>query len=45
MMQLQRKVKIEKFLGGKNKHQKSGEMKNEPIIVTNYPTEEKSNKE
>lgn len=40
MMQLQRKVKIEKFLGAKNKHQKRGCMPDEPIIVTNNPIEE-----
>ena len=38
MMQLQRKVKIEKFLGGKNAHQSKREIPDEPIIVTNYPT-------
>ncbi len=37
MMQLQRKVKVEKFFGGKNIHQHPGDMPNEPIIVTNYP--------
>ena len=40
MMQLQRKVKIEKFLGGKNTHQSKREIPDEPIIVTNYPTGE-----
>ena len=40
MMQLQRKVKVEKFFGGKNVHQHPGVMPNEPIIVTNYPIEE-----
>ena len=45
MMQLQRKVKVEKFLGGRNRHQKPGEAVAEPIIVTNYPTEEKNSKE
>ncbi len=40
MMQLQRKVKAEKFLGGKNRHQKRGEMPAEPIIVTNHPVKE-----
>ena len=40
MMQLQRKVKIEKFLGGKNAHQNRREIPDEPIIVTNYPTRE-----
>ena len=37
MMQLQRKVKIEKFFGGKNHRAKKGEMNNDPIIVTNAP--------
>ena len=37
MMQLQRKVKIEKFFGGKNHRAKKGEMNNDPIIVTNEP--------
>ena len=37
MMQLQRKVKVEKFLGGKNRHHKPGEMHDGPIIVTNHP--------
>lgn len=37
MMQLQRKVKVEKFLGDKNRHQKPGEMHDGPIIVTNHP--------
>ena len=40
MMQLQRKVKVEKFFGGNNVHQHPGDMPNEPIIVTNYPIEE-----
>lgn len=37
MMQLQRKVKIEKFFGGVNHKMKKSEMKDEPIIVTNSP--------
>ena len=41
MMQLQRKVKVEKFLGGKNRHMKKGELPDEPIIVTNYPVGDK----
>ena len=45
MMQLQRKIKVEKFLGGRNIHQKRGYMPEEPIIVTNYPTVEKNGKE
>ena len=39
MMQLQRKVKIEKFFGDKNKHQDPREVRREPIIVTNAPVE------
>jgi NADH-quinone oxidoreductase subunit B len=45
MMQLQRKIKVEKFLGGRNIHQKRGYMPEEPIIVTNYPTVEKNGKD
>lgn len=37
MMQLQRKVKVEKFFGGKNVHQDRKHLPSEPIIVTNYP--------
>lgn len=37
MMQLQRKVKIEKFFGDKNRHQNPREVRREPIIVTNAP--------
>lgn len=43
MMQLQRKVKIEKFLGGKNHHDNPGEIPNDPIIVTNAPLTETEN--
>ena len=43
MMQLQRKVKVEKFLGGTNRHMKKGELPDEPIIVTNYPVGDKEN--
>lgn len=39
MMQLQRKVKIEKFFGDKNRHQNPREVRHEPIIVTNNPIE------
>lgn len=39
MMQLQRKVKIEKFFGDKNRHQDPREVRREPIIVTNAPVE------
>lgn len=35
MMQLQRKVKAEKFLGGKNIHRKRSDAPKDPIIVTN----------
>ena len=38
MMQLQRKVKVEKFFGGKNIQQDPREVRPEPIIVTNAPT-------
>lgn len=37
MMQLQRKVKIEKFFGGKNQKRSKNVIPNEPIIVTNAP--------
>ena len=37
MMQLQRKVKVEKFFGDKNRHQDPREVRREPIIVTNAP--------
>lgn len=40
MMQLQRKVKVEKFFGGVNHKQKRSEMKDSPIIVTNNPIAE-----
>ena len=40
MMQLQRKVKVEKFLGGVNHQQKKGDItNNDPIIITNFPQE------
>ena len=40
MMQLQRKVKVEKYFGGVNRQQKPGEATSEgPIIVTNVPQE------
>lgn len=46
MMQLQRKVKVEKFFGDKNRHQNPREVRREPIIVTNAPIDgcEKTNK-
>ena len=37
MMQLQRKVMVEKFFGGKNRHQERKHLPSEPIIVTNHP--------
>ena len=37
LMQLQRKVKVEKFFGDKNRHQNPREVRREPIIVTNAP--------
>ena len=37
MMQWQRKVKVEKFFGDKNRHQNPREVRREPIIVTNAP--------
>lgn len=43
MMQLQRKVKVEKFFGGKNRKHSRNEMPDEPIIVTNVPTSENEN--
>ena len=39
MMQLQRKVKIEKFFGGVNRKQKKEEQPDTPIIITNVPQE------
>ncbi len=45
MMQLQRKVKVEKFFGGKNRKYSSNEMPKEPIIVTNAPIPTTDNKE
>ena len=44
MMQLQRKVKVEKFFGGKNRKQSRRDMTDDPIIVTNVPTSETDNK-
>ena len=45
MMQLQRKVKVEKFFGGVNRKQKKEEQSDTPIIVTNVPQETTDNKE
>lgn len=39
MMQLQRKVKVEKFFGSKNIQQDPREVRREPITVTNAPVE------
>lgn len=46
MMQLQRKVKVEKFFGDKNKQQDPRDVRREPITVTNAPVEgcEKTNR-
>ncbi len=46
MMQLQRKVKAEKFFGGKNIQQNPRDAVREPLIITNAPAEgcEKSEK-
>lgn len=44
MMQLQRKVKVEKFFGGKNRKLSRRDMTDGPIIVTNVPTSETDNK-
>ncbi len=45
MMQLQRKVKVEKFFGGVNRKQKKEEQPDTPIIVTNIPQETTDKKE
>lgn len=45
MMQLQRKVKVENFFGGKNRKYSRDEMAKEPIIVTNAPISTTDNKE
>ncbi len=39
MMQLQRKVKVEKFFGGKNIQQNPRDARRDPVSVTNAPTE------
>lgn len=39
MMQLQRKVKIEKFFGGKNIQQNPRDIVREPLIITNAPVQ------
>ncbi len=43
MMQLQRKVKVENFFGGKNQKYSPNEMPNDPIIITNTPLDEEKN--
>ena len=45
MMQLQRKVKVEKFFGGVNRKQNKEEQSDTPIIVTNVPQETTDKKE
>lgn len=40
MMQLQRKVKVEKFFGNKNIHQDPHDVRREPLTVTNAPIDE-----
>ena len=45
MMQLQRKVKVEKFFGGVNRKQSREEQPDYPIIVTNNPQENTNKKE
>ncbi len=45
MMQLQRKVKVERFFGDKNRKYNRNEMPKEPIIVTNAPIPTTDNKE
>lgn len=45
MMQLQRKVKVEKFFGGVNRKQSREEQPEGPMIITNVPQETMNNKE
>ena len=45
MMQLQRKVKVEKFFGGVNRKQSREEQPEGPMIITNGPQETMNNKE
>ena len=45
MMQLQRKVKVEKFFGGVNRKQSREELPDSPIIITNVPQETVNKKE
>ena len=45
MMQLQRKVKVEKFFGGVNRKQSREEQLEGPMIITNVPQETMNNKE
>ncbi len=45
MMQLQRKVKVEKFFGGVNRKQAKEEQAEDPMIITNVPQETTDKKE
>ena len=45
MMQLQRKVKVEKFFGGVNRKQTKEELSEGPMIITNVPQETTTTKE
>ena len=45
MMQLQRKVKVEKFFGGVNRKQSREEQPEGPMIITNVPQETMNKKE
>ena len=45
MMQLQRKVKVEKFFGGVNRKQSREEQAEGPMIITNVPQETMNQKE
>ena len=45
MMQLQRKVKVEKFFGGVNRKQSREEQAEGPMIITNVPQETMNKKE
>ena len=45
MMQLQRKVKVEKFFGGVNRKQTKEELSEGPMIITNVPQETTTPKE
>jgi NADH-quinone oxidoreductase subunit B len=45
MMQLQRKVKVEKFFGGVNRKKGKEEQSESPMIITNVPQETTTPKE